>query len=360
MSRIALFAPQDLDRISGNNTTRRRLAHGLRQAGHEVAEIAIANARDELERLRSFELLHALHALRTGVQVRAMAGALGIPYVVSITGTDINADPESTDQRQLLPAVLVDAAAVLCASRETAERLRREIPLRAHYVHVPKGVDLPPLSPLLTTANPAVSEQEGPCFLQVAGWRNVKNNFFALAPLERLSREFPGLRLRFAGPVIEPAIHQQWLRGRAQGYWRFGEDAGEIPPRAMAQEYAAATVVLNTSHAEGGANAVLEAMAAGRVVLASDIEGNRATVHFRDDDWEGSTGILYRTHPAADGTRREHDAEDFYHKARRLVAEPELRAAIARNARAHIKEHHSPEGEIGAVLSAYRLAGLKT
>ena len=51
---------------------------------------------------------------------------------------------------------------------------------------------------------------------------------------------------------------------------------------------AAADIVLNCSRSEGGmANAVIEALALGRAVLAADIPGNRSLIE------DGVTGLLF-------------------------------------------------------------------
>ena len=72
-----------------------------------------------------------------------------------------------------------------------------------------------------------------------------------------------------------------------------------------------ADVVLNCSLSEGGmANSVLEALACGRAVLASDIAGNRSVIE------DGVTGLLFR------------DPGDFADKAARLLGDPALRERL--------------------------------
>jgi glycosyltransferase involved in cell wall biosynthesis len=84
------------------------------------------------------------------------------------------------------------------------------------------------------------------------------------------------------------------------------------------------------------ANAVLEAMACRRAVLASDIEGNRSLIE------PGVDGLLYR------------DAGDFAHQAERLIADPVLRARLGAAAQAKVAGRYPPERELEAHLALYR------
>ncbi|MBI4605483.1 MAG: glycosyltransferase family 4 protein [Planctomycetes bacterium] len=382
MTRIALVSPAPLSAASGNVTTLRRIARGLRAAGLEVLEIGEGGQLGEglaalergagLERLRGASLVHAFHAFKTGPAAREAARRLGVPYAVSITGTDLSDDLRRPERRDAVLSVLRDAGAVLCSSLEARGAVLAALGGAARCVVVPKGVEAPeaapPCEPL--SAEPFSGEpwRAEPCraepscpevrFLLVAGWREVKNNLFPLEPLARLAAEVPGLRLRFVGPVLDPGYHGRWLEAR--GRYPFAEEAGPVPPERMDEEYRRADVVLNASHSEGGSNAVLEAMARSRPVLASSVPGNRAFLQHHEAAWELSTGVLYRAAPLAGAgpDRREHDGEDFYVKALRLALEPELRRRIGRNAREHVLREHSPRREIEGVLEAYRLAGV--
>lgn len=324
MSRVALFTPYPPALPGGNNTTLERIARGLRGRGWEVFAVGPGEAPPE-----GIDLFHALHAFKTGVAVRRRARERGVPYVVSVTGTDLSEDLPDPARRADVVAVLEDAAAVLAPPGAPPEGVR------AAWVVAPRGVELP--------SDPGPEPLEGPVrFLHVGGWRRVKDNLFALEPLGRLVAAGVALRLRYLGPVLEPGLRAQFTPGR----WPFAEDGGVVPREAMVDEYRRAGVVLNTSRSEGASNAVLEAMAASRAVLASDVPGNRALVRFVPERWEESTGVLYA------GER------DFEAKARRLAGDRALRARIGANARTHVGLAHAPERELDVVLEAYRRAGV--
>src|SRR2546430_12730610 len=88
-------------------------------------------------------------------------------------------------------------------------------------------------------------------------------------------------------------------------------------------------VVLNCSISEGGMpNSVVEALAAGRPVLASDIEGNRSLVV------DGVTGLLFR------------DVTELEAKAERLAADRSLRERLGPARRQLVERRHTPRPEI--------------
>src|SRR5439155_19531757 len=99
-------------------------------------------------------------------------------------------------------------------------------------------------------------------------------------------------------------------------------------------------VVLNCSISEGGMpNSVLEALATGRPVLASDIEGNRSLVE------DGVTGFLFR------------DVTELEANAERLAADRSLRERLGLAGRQLVERRYPPRREIEGYLGVYaRLA----
>ncbi len=121
-------------------------------------------------------------------------------------------------------------------------------------------------------------------FFMAAGLRPVKNICFALDFFAAVRKRYPLARLLLAGPVIDGAEASRiFEKGRAVTGFSY---IGEISHEAVRDLMAAADIFLNVSLHEGMPGAMLEAMAEGLPVLASDAPGNRALVQ------QGITGLL--------------------------------------------------------------------
>src|SRR5207244_9581155 len=112
---------------------------------------------------------------------------------------------------------------------------------------------------------------------------------------------------------------------------------GAVPHGGMASLLRTADVVINASLSEGGmANSVLEGMAAGRAVLASNIEANRSLVE------DGVTGFVFD------------DAHELEKRAEQLVDCPRLRQRLGEAGRAVVEGRYPPEREIEGYAALYR------
>lgn len=111
----------------------------------------------------------------------------------------------------------------------------------------------------------------------------------------------------------------------------------------MRSAYESADVALNTSFAEGLSNAILEAIAAGRPILASDIPGNRGPVRGLNGD--RPAGLLFDPR----------NAEHFVGQALRLIDDPEERIALVRSGRARAAKWPTPEDEADGLIRAYEI-----
>ena len=330
--RVGILAPNYYPAETGNAVTVRRIERQLKALGCELQVFPVDHIPGEalLEGLKRFapQLLHAFHGYHGGRMAHALSQSLKIPYLVTLTGTDVY--QALCDQRSPEVHVALRGAARLvafhsCVKRRLAEHLPS---LEERTAIIPQGVDV--------QADSAAGEGDGTfTFLLPAGIRPVKNVLFPLPPLAALHAVYPQLRLLLVGPVLDPVYATEVMDALA-GH-PFARYLGGVGHDAMGGLYRAADVVLNSSLVEGGmANTVLEALAFGKALLVTDIEGNRSLVK------ECVTGLLYR------------DAEEFRSKAEQLLTDPQLRARLGRNGRARVREKYPPEKEGLAYLDLYR------
>ena len=285
--RLALLTPFAFPSVRGNAVTVERIARGLRARGADIEVWDLsAMGRASIERRASDyrpELVHAFHAYRAGPLGLALARRIGCPLVVTLTGTDANLDLFDAERAPAVRQVLESAAAVTAFHDSVAAMVARAAPeISARIVVVPQSVDLH--DPSLPD-RPA-PRARGPIMLFPAGIRPVKRPLFPLAPLDSVAARYPGFELRYIGPILDVSEGEALLRALDSRPW--ARHLGEVPHAAMAALLRDADVVLNCSLSEGGmANSVLEALACGRAVLASDIAGNRSVIE------DGVTGLLF-------------------------------------------------------------------
>jgi len=337
--RVALLTPFASPSVRGNAITVARIAHGLGRRGMELRtwDLSASAERDVEAGVEAFApaLVHAFHAYRTGPLALRLARRMEVPLLVTMTGTDANHDLFDPRRAALVRRVLEGAAAIAVFHPTVAERVASVLPdLRERLVVVPQAVGFASDEPVDLGARWALPSRRV-LFVFPAGIRMVKRPRFPLAPMERLAGRNPDVRLLYAGPVLDDAEGEALERAIAGRPWvRY---VGVVPHAQMPSLLRQADVVLNCSISEGGmANSVLEALALGRAVLASDIPGNRSLV----DD--GVTGLLF------------HDERDFEAAAGRLAADGALRQRLGAAGRRHVETLYPAAREIDGYLAVYR------
>jgi len=288
--RIALVHPALAGAHGGNQTTALRWERLLRELGHAV------------ERSTGWEgggadLLVALHARKSAAAVRRFRELRpGRPVVVALAGTDLDdlaADPGA-------------AGAVAAADRLVALQplAARAVPAAARgKLRVIRQSAVPP------PAAPAPAEDRFEAAL-LAHVREVKDP----RTVWRATRRLPeGARLvvRHAGAALDPALAAEAAAESARNArYRW---LGPLPPDEAARLLASSRLLVVPSRAEGGANVVSEAIAAGVPILATRIPG--------------SVGLLGEDHP---GLFAPGDADGLAALLARAESDPGFLAALRR------------------------------
>jgi glycosyltransferase involved in cell wall biosynthesis len=185
--------------------------------------------------------------------------------------------------------------------------------------------------------------QEDILFFMPAGIRPVKGNLECLCSMEKAHAASPKIRVVFAGQALDAGYAARFEK-EIKRLDSFAKWILQIPPKAMYAAYEGADVILNHSSSEGLSNSLLEAMAAGRPILASDIPGNRWLI--RDEKSIGPCGCLFEP-----GNRM-----DFVRKVLQLTSDPTFRESLAANGRLRAAAWPGPSDEARALLKVYEAA----
>jgi glycosyltransferase involved in cell wall biosynthesis len=338
---VLLVSAYGPDARRGNASTCRRYRDAGLAAGFSVewvfgeGEALVRNVAAATRRLRP-ALLHGHHALRTGPAL----AATGVPYVLSEGGTEFELLARDPSADAVWRDVCARAVLVLCATEASAaEWAARGAAPASRIRMLPRAV---------ATLPPAVRVDDGPLrraigvareafvVLVVAGLRPGKDPLRAVEIFSHVRSARPDAALVLLGLDLDPAVAAA-VRARAEttpGVFVLGT----FPPEEMPAAMADADVVLNTSRYEGLSNALLEAQAVGRPVVAAAIPANAAAVPPEDpralfgDDATAVAALL-----------------DY-------ARDPRLRAEAGARSRVFVRERFSAAREAAALVSAWRAA----
>jgi glycosyltransferase involved in cell wall biosynthesis len=235
----------------------------LRERGHDV-ELAVLDRRAGGKR-RYLELLRRVRAARTPDVVWAhflvpsglIASTVRAPLVVTAHGRDVRNVGELPGIAALTRRVVRRAATVVAVSEYLRRELETKVPeVRGKTEVVDSGVDLDRFS-VLARENGGAATPAFVCVGSLSERKNVVRLADAFARLGRGSLTFVG-----DGP-LRPA-----LTGRAGV-----QVVGRVPHAAVPGYLASADVLCAPSQIEPFGQAILEAMACGRTVVATRIGG---------------------------------------------------------------------------------------
>jgi glycosyltransferase involved in cell wall biosynthesis len=348
--RVLLIAPEPPAAVSGNERSATRLAEGLRSRGHDVVACAAPAAlewADEVEQgqVAPFDVVHVYHAFRAacdrGFAPPAPWGASDAvarrrpARVLTFAGSDLPGLPLAGLKRDAIAREVARADVASVAFAAQRDAVERAWPtLRGRVAVIPKGVSRPSgAHPLRLRLGLRGDERIA---LQVAGVRPVKGILRALDWFTAVAAAEPRARHVLRGPVLDADLARTVRARLSELPW-----AHWLPPIAndsMGGAYAAADVVINTSDYEGQSNAMLEAMAAGRPLVARTAPGNR--------EWlvDGRTARLVA------------DPAGFVEATLAALRREDAALAMAAAGREFVAREHSCEREIAALLALYSAA----
>ena len=316
-----------------------------------------------------FDVLHAYFLTQAGFIATLAGRYLNIPSVVSIRGNDVDRAAFDPSRFSHTMFALQHANVVTANAKESIRKAKaffeREIVL------IPNGVDADHFKPMVRNEALAVSlgidSHVTPS--EAKGLSHAMRDS-SVATLPQ-SDKIPVIG--FVGELREKKGLQTLLSAYAQvhrkqqatllvvGTVRQGEDkqffdefvaanpdlqifvTGYIPPNDLLAYYSLMDVFVHPSLHDGMPNAVLEAMACERAVIATPVGG---VVDILED---GANGVFVNVN----------DADQLSEKIKFVLNDSALRSRLGKNARATIAEKFTPQKELEANLDVYRKLGLQ-
>ncbi len=247
---------------------------GMNVAPYTLARAALPTIRKLINDGYDFDLIDAHYYYPDGVAASFIAKALGKPFVVTARGTDLNLIPEYEKPRKLILETAERASASIGVCKALMDRLAElgADPAKLHTLR--NGVDLERFKPIdrkLARQRLGLAEDQ-PIYISVGHLVERKGHHIAIEAMVRLSNSL----LLIAGSGPESGRLQQLAT-------QLGVDdrvrfLGQIANDQLNTWYSAADALFLCSSREGWANVLLESMACGTPVVATNIWGTPEVV----------------------------------------------------------------------------------
>jgi glycosyltransferase involved in cell wall biosynthesis len=295
-------------------------------------------ALPELRRMRAegfaFDAIDAHYFYPDGVAAAELARQFDVPLVITARGSDVTLLPRYATPRRMILDAARQAAGIITVCRALKDGLV-ELGVDPGKITVLRnGVDLERFRPTARDDARRELALSGRVLLSVGWLITRKRHDLAIRALPML----PDCHLVIIGTGPEErALHALAVELRVQERITF---LGHVPQAELYRYYAAADVLLLCSEREGWANVLLEAMACGTPVAATDV---------------GGTGELV-TNPAAGVLIREHSAAAVVEAVQRLLAVYPSREATRRYAE-HFNWDETTQGQLRVFQSALAREG---
>lgn len=252
------------------------------KVGMSIAPLAMAlGAVPTIRRLVAegydFDLIDAHYYYPDGVAAALLAKWFRKPYVVTARGTDLNLIPEYYLPRRMIRWAATKARASIGVCSALVDVLRNWGIDTAHLHVMRNGVDLERFRPLpQAEMRHQLGVSGSPLLLSVGYLIERKGHDIAIDALAKLLHTFPDARLLIVGEGPErKSLEQQAKKLGLENKVRF---TGALPNAELARWYSAADALVLCSSREGWANVLLESMACGTPVVATNIWGTPEVV----------------------------------------------------------------------------------
>lgn len=248
---------------------------GMNIAPYSLARSALPVIRKIIRDGFDFDLIDAHYYYPDGVAAGIIAHALGKPFIVTARGSDLNLIAQYPKPRRLILETAKQAKASIGVSSGLMQVLS-SLGAEASKLRVMRnGVDLERFQPIEQAKARDRLGLPNDCriLLSVGNLIELKGHDIAIKALAKLNNNE---RLVLVGHGPERSALQE-LADKHQLSERV-MFAGQVPNEELAYWYSAADALLLCSSREGWANVLLESMACGTPVIATNIPGTNEVI----------------------------------------------------------------------------------
>lgn len=298
-----------------------------RQGVARLARVLVRNGRRIHDRF-AFDLVHAKRLFPTATAARRLADSVGVPLVGAAAGSDVHTHPKRGPAwAALVREAIEESDRVVSVSEGLATQIRAlgrpKRPVAVVYNGVEEAPCLSSEDQVLMRRSLGLPEEGvGICF--VGNLLSAKGVPELLRVFARLHDAHPDawLVLVGAGP-----LHGA-VAGQSRDPWQARVFApGPVAHKRVSDWMGASDLLVLPSHDEGLPNVVLEAMASGLPVVATEVGGTAEAVV------DGTTGLLVASR----------DEAGLFDALQRMIRDAHLRRAYGEAGRERVRAHFTWE-----------------
>ena len=218
------------------------------------------------------DLIDGHYLYPDGVAAVMLGRYFDVPVVVTARGSDVNVLPEYRGPRKWIEWALTEADGLIAVSNDLKTRMVALGAPESKTRFLRNGVDLEFFSLRDRAAARQAFGVDGPCLASVGNLISLKGHDLVIEALANL----PACRLLIVGdgPMKQDLVALAERSGVSDRVVFLGR----LPQEKMPQLYSAIDILVLASSSEGWANVLLETMACGTPVVATNVSGNPEVV----------------------------------------------------------------------------------
>jgi len=291
-----------------------------------------------------FDMLHAYFLPKAGFVATYAGKFFNIPSVVSIRGNDIERAAFDPSKFSHVMYALQNASAITTNASELAKKAKTFIDREIHLI--PNGIETDLFKFLVKNNVLAETLHLQSSTTNVIGFvgelRKKKGLETLLSAYTQATTQHP-LALLIIGEIRQGEDKKAFDEFQIANPDSQIIVTGYVPQKDLPAYYSLVDIFVHPSLRDGMPNAVLEAMACEKAVIATPVGGLKDVLE------DGKNGVIVNVN----------DSSMLAEKIIELLGDPEKRTSLGKNARGLVASKFTPQKELKANLDVYRKLGLK-